>query len=172
MGDRARVIQAGDITVVSDCYNANPNSVRAALDSLSGMQGRRVCILGDMLELGPESEQLHRSIGNYAVQCGIELVVGCGELGRLIAEGAIDAGGEALAFDDREQLIEKLREVLRPGDTVLVKASLRMGFKKIVETLTEAWLRSASRGMAYGMYALTEARFTRPRADSPLIRAY
>ena len=122
VGDRARVIHAGDITVVSDCYNANPNSVRAAIDSLTAMPGRRVCILGDMLELGPETEQLHRGVGAYAAEKGIDLVIGCGELGRHIARGAKDAGAQATAYDDRDSLIERLHELLRPGDTVLVKA--------------------------------------------------
>ena len=135
VGDRARIIRAGEITVVSDCYNANPTSVRAALDSLRSARGRRVCILGDMLELGEDTEKLHRASGAYAAQTGVELVIGCGPLGRLIAEGARDAGGEAMAFDDRDALIEKLPEILRPGDWVLVKASHSMAFEKIVDAV-------------------------------------
>ena len=133
VGDRARVIEAGDITVVSDCYNANPNSVRTAIDSLIAMPGRRVCILGDMLELGPETESLHRAVGAYAAEKGIDLVIGCGPLGRRIAEGA---GENAVAFDDRDTLIEALPGILKKGDTVLVKASRGMAFEKIVQKLT------------------------------------
>ena len=138
VGDRARIIRTGSYTVVSDCYNANPNSMRAAIDSLRNIPGRRVCILGDMLELGPETEQLHREVGAYAASRGLELVIGCGPLGRFIACGAQDMGGAALAIDSRDALIERLQELLKPGDVVLVKASHSMAFEKIVEVLTEA----------------------------------
>ena len=136
VGNRARVIPAGDITVISDCYNANPNSVRSAIDSMAGMAGRRVCILGDMLELGDETEALHRGIGAYAVRGGAGLVVGCGTLGRFIAEGAKEAGGAAMWFEGRDQLIEHLHDFISPGDAILVKASHSMAFEKIVEKLT------------------------------------
>ena len=135
VGDRARVIATGRCTIVSDCYNANPNSVRAAVDSLAAMTGRRVCVLGDMLELGAETQRLHREVGAYAVRGGAGLVVSCGTLGRSIAEGAREAGGQAEWFETRDQLIEHLPEWLRDGDTVLVKASHSMAFEKIVEAI-------------------------------------
>ena len=135
VGNRARVIEAGEITIVADCYNANPTSVRAAIDSLVRMDGRRVCVLGDMLELGGQTEQMHRDCGAYAARSGVELIVGCGALGRFIADGARDAGGNALAFADRDALIAALPEIVRPGDRVLVKASHSMAFEKIVESL-------------------------------------
>lgn len=137
VGDRARVIPAGDITVVSDCYNANPNSVRAAVDSLAAMPGAKVCVLGDMLELGAETRQLHREIGAYAARGGARLVVGCGPLSCQIVEGAKDEGAEAVHFETRDALIDALPGLLKPGDTVLVKASHSMGFEKIVAALTE-----------------------------------
>lgn len=137
VGDRARVIPIHGFTIVSDCYNANPNSVRAAVDSLSGMPGRKICILGDMLELGDNAVDLHREAGRYAVQNGAALVIGCGPLGRRIAEGAKDAGGQALAFDSRDDLIQALPGLIRPGDNVLVKASHSMAFEKIVEALRQ-----------------------------------
>ena len=137
VGDRARVIKTERLTVVSDCYNANPNSMRAAIDSLSALSGRRVSILGDMLELGPDGERLHREVGGYAVQRGVQLVIGCGPLGRFIAEGAKEAGGSALCFASRESLTAALYEIIRPGDCVLVKASHSMAFEKIVEKLTQ-----------------------------------
>ncbi|MGX8707086.1 MAG: UDP-N-acetylmuramoyl-tripeptide--D-alanyl-D-alanine ligase, partial [bacterium] len=135
VGDRARVIEANGMTIVSDCYNANPNSVRAAVDSLAGMVGRKLCILGDMLELGNDAIALHREVGAYAAQHGAALVVGCGPLGRSIAEGAREAGGQALAFDTRDALIDALPEIVRPGDVVLVKASHSMAFEKVVEAV-------------------------------------
>lgn len=137
VGDRARVIHAGDMTVVSDCYNANPNSCHAAVDSLMQLQGlRRVCILGDMLELGPRSEALHREIGGYAATAGVDLVVGCGPLSRAIADGAKSAGGNALYIEDKARLLDTLGDIVRPGDCVLVKASHSMAFEDIVARLT------------------------------------
>lgn len=137
VGDRARVIHVGDMTVVSDCYNANPNSCQAAVDSLMQLQGkRRVCILGDMLELGPRSEALHRAVGAYAARAGVDLVVGCGPLSRAVADGARDEGGEALYFQDKTLLLASLGDVVRPGDCVLVKASHSMAFEAVVERLT------------------------------------
>ena len=137
VGDRARVIHVGGMTVVSDCYNANPNSCQAAVDSLMQLQGkRRVCILGDMLELGPRSEALHRVVGEYAAKAGVDMVVACGPLSRSVADGARDAGGEVLYFEDKARLIASLWDVVRPGDCVLVKASHSMAFEAIVERLT------------------------------------
>ncbi len=137
VGNRARVIDAGDVTVISDCYNANPNSVRAALDSLAQLEGRRVCVLGDMLELGPETEKLHSDVGAYAAGKGIELIVGCGELARHIAEGAQAAGGAAQYYPDKAALLNALDGIVKPGDRVLVKASHSMAFEEIVEKLTK-----------------------------------
>ena len=137
VGDRARVIHANGMTIVSDCYNANPNSCRAAVDSLMQLEGRRrVCILGDMLELGPRSEELHRDVGAYAARSGIDLVVGCGPLSRNIADGARAAGADVLYFRDKAELLASLGDVLRPGDCVLLKASHSMAFEEIVHQMT------------------------------------
>ena len=138
VGDRARIIEAGEITVISDCYNANPNSMRAALDSLAGLSGRRVSILGDMLELGEETARLHAAVGAHAAKAGVELVIGCGPLARHICEGAREAGAEALYFGEKAALLARLGEIIRPGDRVLVKASHSMAFEEIVKALTEA----------------------------------
>lgn len=135
VGDRARVIDAGGIRIISDCYNANPNSVKAAVDSMKGIPGRKVCVLGDMLELGDATAELHREVGTYAVNGGADLVVGCGTLGKYIAEGAQDAGGAALYYENKEALMSALTEIIRPGDVVLVKASHSMAFERIVEKL-------------------------------------
>ena len=139
VGNRARLIHAGALTVVSDCYNANPNSCRAALDSLMLLDGdRRICILGDMLELGPRAGALHREVGEYAAKAGADLVVACGPLSKQIAEGALAAGGKAVYYEDREALLAELDKVVRPGDCVLVKASHSMAFEAIVDKLIMA----------------------------------
>ena len=137
VGDRARVLHAGDVTVVSDCYNANPNSCCAALDSLAALPGRRVCVLGDMLELGEQTAALHRGVGEYAAKLGIERIVACGPLSAHIADGAKAAGGDAVYYPDRDALIADLPKLVRPGDSVLVKASHSMAFERIVEKLVE-----------------------------------
>ena len=136
VGDRARVLHAGVLTVVSDCYNANPNSCHAALDSLAALKGRRVCVLGDMLELGERTAELHAEVGAYAAGLGIEKIVACGPLSRHIAEGASAAGGDAVWFEDKAALLAELPRLIRPGDSVLVKASHSMAFEEIVEKLT------------------------------------
>ena len=137
VGDRARIIKAGDITVISDCYNANPNSMKAALDSLAALDGRRVCVLGDMLELGPDTARLHAEVGAYAAKAGVGQVIACGDLARHICEGARAAGAEALFFEDKAALIGRLSDIVRPGDRILVKASHSMAFEDIVAALTE-----------------------------------
>ena len=135
VGNRARLIDTGRITILSDCYNANPNSTAAALKSLSTLKGRHVCILGDMLELGETTNQLHRGVGEAAVRNGVELIIACGTLAKHIFEGARDAGGNAVCFESKEALFEHLAALIQTGDNVLVKASHSMAFEKIVEAL-------------------------------------
>ena len=138
MGDRARIIESKGYTVISDCYNANPNSTSAALDSLAELSGRRVCILGDMLELGENTAKLHRDVGRHAAQQGVDLIITCGELSRHTYDGAVQEGGRALHFDSKDTLMEKLSSLILPGDSILVKASHSMAFEDFVRALTEA----------------------------------
>ena len=131
-GGRGRVIETGRLTLIDDCYNANPTSVNSAIRSLSARAGRRVCILGDMLELGERSPAMHRQCGAYAVENGAALVLTCGELSRNTADGA---GEKGVHFDSREDLINALPALLQPGDAVLVKASHSMRFEEIVRAI-------------------------------------
>ena len=135
VGDRARLIRENRLTILSDCYNANPTSTAAALDSLRSLTGRKVCILGDMLELGAMSPQLHRKTGSYAARAGAALVIGCGALAQEICEGAKETGAEAHWFADKSALFTQLDKLIQPGDNVLVKASHSMKFEEIVERL-------------------------------------
>ena len=132
VGGRARVIDTGSIRIIDDSYNSSPTSVSSALRSLAQLKGRRVAILGDMLELGGKSEQLHRSIGALARELGIELVITVGERAADIASGA---GSEALHFTGVCQAAAALPELIHPGDCVLVKASNSCGFGSIVHAL-------------------------------------
>ena len=132
VGRRARRIRTGRITIIDDCYNANPTSVASAIRSLSRCVGRKVCILGDMLELGEDAASLHIQIGELARACGIDLVLTTGSLSEKLAGGA---GHKGRWFESREALIAALPGILRRGDTVLVKASRSMCFEEITAAL-------------------------------------
>ena len=115
------------VTVLNDSYNSNPEAARNMLDVLAAEPAnRKIAVLGAMLELGSMSEQLHRELGNYSVQCGVDLVVGVSGAARFVLEGARDAGlpaDAALFFDDPETAGAFLREFVRAGDAVLFKGS-------------------------------------------------
>ena len=130
VGSRGRVIDTGVITILDDCYNANPTSAAAALDSLADLQGRHVAILGDMLELGENGPALHRAVGEKAA-CA-DLVLACGPLSRHLADGA---GEKGIWFPDTASLIEALPVHIARGDSVLVKASHGMRFDAVAEAL-------------------------------------
>lgn len=137
VGDRARVIHANDLTIISDCYNANPNSTTAAIDSLAQLDGRRVCILGDMMELGSDEDALHHKVGLHAAQQGVDLLIACGNLSRHTYDGALAGGIPAMYFADKPALFEKLPELIHKGDCVLVKASHSRAFEEIVKVLAQ-----------------------------------
>jgi UDP-N-acetylmuramoyl-tripeptide--D-alanyl-D-alanine ligase len=130
-GGRANVIKTEKLTVIDDCYNANPNSVTAAINSLATVSGRKIAILGDMKELGENSGKLHEAIGHLCAERSIDAVICTGDEAKHICAGF--GGGEH--FETMDALLKKLPEIVRRGDTVLVKASHSMGFSKIVEEL-------------------------------------
>lgn len=135
VGNRAKLIEVNGYTILSDCYNANPNSTASAIDSLVTLPGRRVCVLGDMLELGPQTRALHAKTGAYAARKGVDLLIGCGELSRSTCEGAKDGGCEAMYFETKAALMAEIKSIIRPGDCVLVKASHSLAFEDVVELL-------------------------------------
>ena len=133
-GQRAAL--ADGVLMIDDCYNANPMSMRAALDDLTETaRGRPVAVLGDMLELGPESARLHREIGEHASVRGVELLIAVGPLGAAIAEGF---SGESHALPDAPAAAELVPGLLRGGDTVLLKASRGVGLERVAEALRTA----------------------------------
>ena len=132
---RSHLIEAGDKVVIDDCYNANPVSMKAAIDLLA--TGRKVAILGDMFELGENERAMHREVGQYAAEKGIDLILCVGGLSSEMYEGAAEKGGEARHFEIREALEAVLQDLLQPGDTVLVKASHSMAFENIVQNIQE-----------------------------------
>jgi UDP-N-acetylmuramoyl-tripeptide--D-alanyl-D-alanine ligase len=113
--------------LINDAYNANPTSMRAALEHLAAHSGRKVAILGEMAELGPTAPDYHREVGELVSELGIEVVLGVGELAR-------DYGGEWVA--DAADAAERAPELVQPGDVVLVKGSRAVGLEVVAEALT------------------------------------
>jgi len=138
---RMEVARRNDgVTVVNDAYNANPESMRAALAALAGLSGsRRVAVLGGMAELGPDAAAEHERLGRDAVAAGVDLIVAVGPDAVGIADGAAAAGRrageESVHVPDRATARELLSEVLRPGDVVLVKASRSYGLEQLAADL-------------------------------------
>lgn len=130
VGSRANVINTGKLRIIDDCYNANPTSVKASLDTLKNFAGRKVAILGDMKELGSNELALHYDTGAYAKEIGIDRVLSVGPLAKELARGAEDVW-----FESIDALLPELPDLLKDGDTVLVKASHSMHFENIVENL-------------------------------------
>jgi UDP-N-acetylmuramoyl-tripeptide--D-alanyl-D-alanine ligase len=128
---RGEVVELeGGVTVVNDCYNANPMSMRAALDHLAGSPAeRRLAILGTMAELGPDSSRFHREIGEHAAALGIDVLVTVGEEALAFGEGF---DGESYAVATPEEAGALLEELARPGDRVLVKGSRAVGLERVL----------------------------------------
>ena len=121
---------AGGVTVINDCYNANPMSMRAALEHLAATPaGRRIAVLGVMAELGPDAERYHREVGERAAELEIDMVVTVGEEALPYAEGF---HGERHSVQDPEEAGALLEELAAPGDRVLVKGSRSAGLERIL----------------------------------------
>jgi UDP-N-acetylmuramoyl-tripeptide--D-alanyl-D-alanine ligase len=132
----------GGIRVINDAYNANPVSMRAALDSLGLIEdgSRRAAVLGDMLELGGHAEEAHRDLGRAAGRAGLDLIVAVGEFAPLVAQGAREGGGDGQPIEvaaDSGEAAEILRGWLRPGDLVLLKGSRGVGLERTVQFLRD-----------------------------------
>ncbi len=136
---RSNLIQKNGITVIDDCYNANPVSMRASIDVLSQAQGRTIAVLGDMGELGAGEKELHAGVGRYVTEKQIAKLYCAGELCKEMAraaESVPDSITEVHYFKTKEALIKELVKDIKKGDTLLVKASHFMQFSKLVEALT------------------------------------
>ena len=135
---RFHIIETGKYTVVDDCYNANPVSMKASLDVLKEAKGRKVAVLGDMGELGTDEAALHAEVGTHAGTCGIDALYCAGPLCEHLAKAAKEADSklEVRHFADRESLMAELPKLLQDGDQILVKASHFMEYGKIVEMLS------------------------------------
>ena len=135
---RMNILHRGEgITILNDTYNANPQSMRAAVQVLSGAKGAyKVAVLGDMFELGPLAPALHAGIGDYLGKAGIHCLVAVGELAKHIYDAARAAGVPDCRYcPDKEAARPVLDSVVRPGTTVLVKASRGMAMEQLVDYL-------------------------------------
>lgn len=132
VGSRNHIIKTAYYTIIDDCYNANPTSTKAGLDTLSKLSGRRVAVLGDMKELGKDEIALHREVGAYAKELGIDVLIAVGPLSEATAEGF---GEGAYYYQNVDRCIDRIERHLHPDDTILVKASHSMQFERIVEAL-------------------------------------
>ncbi len=136
MSGRANVIKTDTCTIIDDCYNAAPNSVESGIDLLVKSDARRsVCILGDMGELGRDAAALHRGVGEHAATERVGLVIAIGPLSKNTYSACIEKGGNAVYFEKMDDFLKKMNELIKKGDTVLIKASHYMHFEKIVEAL-------------------------------------
>jgi UDP-N-acetylmuramoyl-tripeptide--D-alanyl-D-alanine ligase len=144
-----RLALAGGVVVVNDCYNANPMSMRAALDDLAQTApARRVAVLGDMLELGPNAIRLHREIGLYAADAGVDLLITVGPLAAAIRS---EFEGESYAVADATAAAAQLQLLMREGDTILVKGSRAVGLERVAQSLAaEVPADAPARGSAGG----------------------
>lgn len=143
LSGRTNVVKTDRYTIIDDCYNASPSSMKAALKLLASSDGRKVAILGDMFELGADEVKLHSETGAYAAGEAIDLIITVGELSHNMFK-AIEASErfkngslKASYFNSVDELLGELPDMLENGDNVLVKASHGMNFSRIVKVLED-----------------------------------
>ena len=137
---RMEVLRIGKFHVINDCYNANPASMKNALETIGKMNGRRVFICGDMKDLGDESNQFHRQLGIDAAQAGVDVILACGAFANAVAEGAGAAAKANLqveCFDDADAVCNNLSKFVRDDDIILVKGSRSMHLETVIDKLKE-----------------------------------
>lgn len=148
-GLRQHTTVENGVTVIADCYNASPISMEAALDVITNVQceGKRVCVFGDMLELGSYSEDAHIEVGRAVARTYVDALICYGEAARDIKRGAVMVGMKnARHFDDKAQAAKYLFELLSAGDAVIFKASRGMKLEEVIDNLRQLW--SGTKGEA------------------------
>lgn len=140
-GMRQNLVHVGGVQVIEDCYNASPDSMRAALQTLGKLPvHRRYAVLGAMLELGDYAKEAHTQVGKMAAENGIDGVLAYGADAAYIVEAAKQAGLEnARLFDTKEALAQSLAQQVQPGDGVLFKGSRGMHLEDVMHTVYERW---------------------------------
>jgi UDP-N-acetylmuramoyl-tripeptide--D-alanyl-D-alanine ligase len=125
------------IVIWNDCYNSNPEAAQSMIDVLRETPaGRRIAVLGEMLELGHAADRLHRQVGRYAAEHGVDVLIGVHGAARAMVESAARAGLNARFYEDPEDAGECVRELARPGDVVLFKGSRGVKVEKALERFT------------------------------------
>ena len=144
LSGRNHIIKKNGYTIIDDCYNANPVSMKASIDVISTAIGRKVCILGDMFELGVDEKKLHYEIGEYLASKEIDVLITVGLFAKEISNAVEDMHKlssndsekcQVSHFDTRDDMLLQLKNIVLTGDTILVKASHGMEFSKVVEYL-------------------------------------
>jgi UDP-N-acetylmuramoyl-tripeptide--D-alanyl-D-alanine ligase len=138
---RLNIINLKDIKIVNDCYNASPDSMKAALEVLRQVDcKRKISVLGDMFEMGNFSENAHISVGHSVYEYNVDILITVGDKARNIAKGAVQRGfkeKDVFITENNSQAIEILKKIMKAGDTILVKGSRGMHMEEIVEFLLE-----------------------------------
>lgn len=144
LNGRSNIIRSEQWTIIDDCYNANPVSMKAAIDMLAMANTRKVAILGDMFELGENENTLHEDVGSYAAGVNIDILICIGKLAFSLYEGAnktiteqSNNAKKLVYYETREAFLKEYTSLLNNGDTILVKASHGMGFDRIVKVLAD-----------------------------------
>ncbi len=134
-GQRQKFVQKAGVLFIEDCYNAAPDSMKAAIDTLKIVsQGRTITVFGDMMELGDDEAALHRQVGEYAAEKGIDFMWTWGERAKHICAGY---GPSAINFETKQQLADYITENIRPGDSIVFKASHSRRFEDIIDRVYE-----------------------------------
>ena len=142
-GMRQNICEKNGKVLIKDCYNAAPESMRSAIDTLMAQKaaGRRIAVLGDMRELGDNSREMHESVGRYAAESGVDMIFTLGELGSYIAKGACGAGMDERALrsvcdvDEYMQLANMIKAEIKEGDALLFKASRSIGMERVADAV-------------------------------------
>ncbi|EHJ07189.1 UDP-N-acetylmuramoyl-tripeptide--D-alanyl-D-alanine ligase [Staphylococcus simiae] len=128
-------VLANNITIINDAYNASPTSMKAAIDTLSALHGRNIIILADVLELGPNSQMMHKEVGEYLKHKHIDMLFTYGDDAQFIHQTGQHHVASATHYHDKQQLIDDLQQLLQPQDNILVKGSRGMKLEDIVNAL-------------------------------------
>ena len=132
-GMRQHIVEKGGITFIEDCYNASPDSMKAALSVLKALpNARKIALLGDMLELGDACESGHRATGEWAADAGVSLLIAYGPNSAAMAEAAKNRGIATVHCQTAAEVLQYLQQSVRPGDAVLAKASHAMKLDEIL----------------------------------------
>lgn len=137
---RNNLIEANGLAIIDDCYNANPDSMKASLDVLATANTRKIAVLGDMFELGDKELERHHEVGVHAANKKIDVIICIGNFAKEIAAGAREVAADSdvptiLHFDTKDAFFAQYQDIIQKGDTILVKASHGMEFPEIVEKL-------------------------------------